>query len=397
MSEKTTDPKKAPREQAHAPPQQEEDLQQDPSSESLDSLLSGTSPPLQPKDSIQLQRTIGNRATQQLINQRRSQRVPTVQRSGGDSASDDGDESLQHEALVTLLEQIPVETPQQVNAAENMFSHVITIASDVASNAGETASQGAVASGSLGLLASPLNVHSLIQVMQSGHYEEAATPIIALIGDTAMAVHVLTEAAISMGAISSTSGLASIGNIAGMMGGATFAFTVSAQIMIEVFSIPGDANENLWKIFFLADASGILTAWIFNDDSISPHQRLRPELRNGGLWDEDLTGALDAAHQRAHTLWQEEFHEQPEKIRQARQSANDNPEVFWRMMGAQMEQALRPTPNGIGVAIINDLIHDANDARERLRRQERARRRQPRGNYVEIGGQVMYIPPATTD
>ncbi len=199
-----------------------------------------------------------------------------------------------------------------------------------------------------------------------------------------------------LGAISgATSGIAQAGTILGLAGEAVGPLLIGVQTLIGVAGIPSDVNENLWKIYYIADVSGILTSWMFSDPTFSPHSQLHAEAQNGGYFGADLTGALREAHQKAHELWQSSYREHPERVRQARQAAGGDYQNYWRALGNILEERLHPRPSGVATARIDDLIHGIQRRREEHRRrqqQEKAIRRN--GGIIRTpDGHEFFIPP----
>lgn len=192
----------------------------------------------------------------------------------------------------------------------------------------------------------------------------------------ATTVSILTSAAVELEAISVTSGAAQAGVILGELGAAAPMLALSVAILIAVASIPSDVNQNLWKIFYIADVSGILASWIFNDDTISPHSQLLAEARHGGYFGTDLSDSVGTARLKATEVWRSQFADNPGRVQETREAVGDDYRVFWRALGGMLESRLQPTPNGIGVSNINRLIHGVSRRREERREREEARRRE---------------------
>ncbi|ODR80590.1 hypothetical protein BG842_03985 [Haladaptatus sp. W1] len=259
---------------------------------------------------------------------------------------------------------------------------------------------------SVPVVGAPFTAESLIQKLEQEQYEDAASDLVALAGDAATVFSLLITTGIEMGAITSaTSALAQAGVVSSFFAEAAGPAAIAVATMVGVLSIPGDANENLWKIFFIVDFSGILTSWIFNDNTISPHSRLLSEARTFGTdltrgvrsaRRNDLTGAVRSARRKAEEVWRDQFQDRPERIQQARRSVGNDYRVYWRLLGALLESHLQPDPTGIASVRIDDLINWVRQRRKE--RQQNARQREEsvwrRGGTIRTReGLELTIPP----
>ncbi|WP_139136175.1 hypothetical protein [Haladaptatus sp. W1] len=318
------------------------------------------------------------------------------QKSGGGTEAKKEDIGIKE--LESLLRELPVATPEERSASKAAVTSLIL---SIRGGVGE-----GLAGTSVPVVGAPFTAESLIQKLEQEQYEDAASDLVALAGDAATVFSLLITTGIEMGAITSaTSALAQAGVVSSFFAEAAGPAAIAVATMVGVLSIPGDANENLWKIFFIVDFSGILTSWIFNDNTISPHSRLLSEARTFGTdltrgvrsaRRNDLTGAVRSARRKAEEVWRDQFQDRPERIQQARRSVGNDYRVYWRLLGALLESHLQPDPTGIASVRIDDLINWVRQRRKE--RQQNARQREEsvwrRGGTIRTReGLELTIPP----
>lgn len=286
--------------------------------------------------------------------------VAAVQRDGeedGTGSSAEAGGLVQADQLQAMLRNIPVETPEQVSAAEKMFGNLLTVADGVAQGATGRATP-------IPLVAAPRNVTALVQALQQEQYDQVIASILPVIGDVALATQLVTEAALTAGIFEAGAGLstaAMTATTAGLVAEAASPAALGLAVLVGTFMIPVEANENLAKIFFIGDLSGILTSWLWNDPTINPHAQVTDEASTEGVG-----AAASAAHAKAREVWAAQFRDRPERIRATRASVGEDYQVFWRTLGRALEEQLRPFPDGSAVSNINRLMRGV-----RLRRRER--------------------------
>jgi len=232
----------------------------------------------------------------------------------------------------------------------------------------------------------PFAVVDCIRQLRAGDYASVAVTLIGLAGDAASAFGLLVTAGVQMGAFPALGAMASAGVVAGMIAEAAGPAGLAATVLIATFNIPNDVNANNTKLYFIADASGILTSWIFNLPNINPHARLSARARRGGYFRADVSEGCRLAHDRVHHLWQTTYRGNPTAVRAAQESAGNSWERYWRDVGTALEQSLAPLPHGVGLAWVNSEIADASRrARAAAHAAETARlaasRRRAAGGY----------------
>lgn len=303
------------------------------------------------------------------------------------------DAHVGEEQLRTLLENLPVETLEQVDMAKDVFANVLTVL--------EGGASGATGGGTpIPLAGAPFNAVSLVQALQRGEIDEVLNAIVPVIGDAALATQLITQAGVTMGAFSAEGGLTTasvVGTSAAAVAEIAGPAALAVAVMVGVFNIPGDVNEDLRKIFYIGDVSGILTSWIWADPTISPHAQLLGEAPTAGYFGADLTDALAAARANAHLVWSETFQDQPDRIRATRASVGDDYQVFWRALGAELESQLQPSQENSAVSNINRLIRGVGLRRRQQRREREQAEREERfrrygGTVVTEDGLILEVP-----
>ena len=282
-----------------------------------------------------------------------------------------------------LLRGMPLATPADESAASDMLQIFISLR-----NAALEGAETGIANSEIRMpgVTTAFSIPALIQQMKEGNYWDVAVTLIGVVGDAAGAFSFLVTAGTEAGAIAGTSAMASAGVVSGLVAEAAGPAAIAAMVLLETFRIPSNVSENNGKLFYLSDASGILTSWIFDMPEISPHARLLRRSRTGGYARTDISQQCRLAHQRVHELWRSRYQGNSSAQRQAKESAGNNWEQFWLQVGGAMEQRLAPAPTGVGVSWIRRLIRETNN---RIRRtasdseQHRLRERQRRaaGGY----------------
>lgn len=254
-----------------------------------------------------------------------------------------------------LLRRVPLATPADESHASDMLQIFISLRNAAFEGAGLEIPGTTTA----------FSIPSIISSMREGNYADAAVTLISIAGDAAAAFSFLVTAATEAGAIVGTSALASAGVAAGMVAEAAGPAALAASVLVATFRIPSDVSENNSKLFFLSDASGILTSWMFNMPELNPHTRLMQRSRTGGYFRTDISGQCRLAHERVQQLWRSNYQTSPEARRQARQAANDSWEQYWLDIGNAIAERLHPYPTGVGTLWLRGMI---NEARARIRR-----------------------------
>jgi len=229
-------------------------------------------------------------------------------------------------------------------------------------------------------------IPALINQMKEGNYTDVAVTLISVAGDAAGAFSFLVTAATEVGAIAGTSALASAGVVAGLVAEAAGPAALAATVLVATFRIPSNVSENNGKLYFLSDASGILTSWMFNMPEISPHTLLTQRARTGGYNRTNISAQCRLAHERVQQLWRSNYQGNASARRQAKESAGNSWERYWLQVGSAMEQRLGPFPTGIGASSIRNLIREANQRSRRTRsdrvmREFENRQRRANGGY----------------
>ena len=275
-----------------------------------------------------------------------------------------------------LLQQVKLATPSDESHASEMLTHFVSIRNAAFEGAG----------GGLPGTTTALSIPGTLQQLKRGEYPSAAVSLIGMAGDAAAAYSFVVTAGIEAGAFSGVGALAASGVVAEMLGAAAGPATLAATVLIETFSIPADTTENVRKLYFLADASGILTSWVFNIPEINPHARLLHQARTGGFARTDISGTCRTAHERVQHLWRRAYQGRPQARQAARASVGDSWERFWQQIGAAMESRLQPMPRRSGAAWVDNQINLSNGnlrrtARAAAQQAAAARRRQAQGGY----------------
>ncbi|NLG20742.1 MAG: hypothetical protein GX555_04820 [Actinomycetales bacterium] len=335
-----------------------------------------------------LQRLAGNSAV--------SETLAAVQRDGESDAEAGAqavDEHVGEEQLRRLLTDLPVDTPEQVSRAETVFGHVLTVLEGGASGATSGPTP-------IPLAAAPFNAAALVQALREGEVDKVVTAILPVVGDAALATQLITEAGVTLGAFSVEGGLSTsavVATTAGAVAEIAGPAALAVAVMVGVFSIPSDVNEDRRKIWYIGDVSGILTSWIWADPTISPHEQLSREAPTAGFFDTDLSDAVRAARVNAERVWAEQFQGRPERIRATRDQVGDDYQVFWRALGTELESQLQPSADGSAVSNINRLIRGVALRRRQRRREQEQADREERfrlygGTIVTEDGFILQVP-----
>lgn len=275
-----------------------------------------------------------------------------------------------------LLRRVPLATPADESHATDMLNMFVSLRN--------AAFEGANAS--LPGTTSALSIPALLQQLRDGQYPSAAVSLVGFAGDAAAAYSFVVSAGIEAGAFSGTGALASSGVAAGMLGEAAGPAALAATVLIETFSIPADTTENLRKLYFISDASGILTSWVFDVPEINPHARLLQQARTGGFARTDISGICRMAHERVQHLWRRNYQGNTQSRRAARSSAGDSWQRFWRQIGTALEARLQPVPRRVGAAWVENQItlsdrHLRRATQDAAQRAAAAQRRRAQGGY----------------
>ncbi len=275
-----------------------------------------------------------------------------------------------------LLRRIPLATPADQGAASTVLQMFVSLRNAAFEGGGM----------SLPPVMTAFAIPDLIRQMQAGEYVDVSLTLIGIAGDAASAFGFLVTAATELGTIPALGGLASAGMVASVIGEIAGPAGIAAAVLVATFRIPRDVSENNKKLYFIADASGILTSWIFNLPSINPHARLTARARTGGYFRTDVSEGCRLAHERVHQLWQTNYRGNATAIRAARESARNDWERYWRQVGDALESRLVPLPHGVGSGWVNAEIADATRrARSATRAADAAReaesRRRAAGGY----------------
>jgi hypothetical protein len=275
-----------------------------------------------------------------------------------------------------LLRDIPLSTPADQSAAEQTLNIFVSLRNS-AFEGGGISMPGTM---------TVFSVPALIGQMREGNYLDASMTLVTIAGDAAGAFSFLVTAGIEAGAIAGVGAMSSAGVVAGLAAEAAGPAVLAAAVLIETFRIPASVSENNAKLYFISDASGILTSWMFNMPEINPHSRLLARSRTGGYCRTDVSEHCRNAHERVRVLWQRTYQGNADSQRAARASARDSWEAYWTQVGAALERSLRPSPTGVGAAWIRSLISEANrSARRRTSdaamREFEARQRRAAGGY----------------
>jgi hypothetical protein len=275
-----------------------------------------------------------------------------------------------------LLARIPLSTPTDESNASTLLQTFVALRNAAFEGGGVA----------LPPVLAPLAVPDLLRQMREGNYGDVAVTLIGLAGDAASAFSLLVSAGVQLGTFPALGGLASAGMVATALAEAAGPAMIAASVLVATFAIPADVNQNNTKLFFIADASGILTSWIFNLPAINPHARLLARARTGGYFRADVSQGCRLAHERVHQLWQTTYRGNATAVRAARESVGNSWERYWRQVGNALEQRLVPLPHGMGAGWVNTEVADA---ARRMRLAEHAaatarlaeRRRRAAGGY----------------
>ncbi|MEE4639253.1 MAG: hypothetical protein V2J42_11000 [Wenzhouxiangella sp.] len=257
-----------------------------------------------------------------------------------------------------LLRDLPIETPEEVSAAESLLATALTIVNGALGGA-QT---------SFRVMNPIADARNLVQQMQQGRYGDASVTLISMVGSAADVVVMLVKCSPRAGVVTGLSASSSAGVVGGMLSEAAGPAAIAAATMFEVGMIPVNVDENFRKLYFIADASGILTSWMFNLPQISPHQRLLQRARTGGYHRSNVSDACELAHRQVHRLWQRSYLGNAQARRSARRGAQDSWQTFWRQSAAGLSNRLRPVPLNAGLGWANDAISHA----QRQARQQRS-------------------------
>ena len=288
-----------------------------------------------------------------------------------------------------LLRSVPLATPADESSASDMLQMFISLRNAAFEGVGVE----------IPVVTTAFSIPALIDSLKEGNYADVAVTLISVGGDAAGTFSFLVTAGVDAGAIVGTSALASAGVMAGMVAEAAGPAALAATVLVATFRIPSSVSENNSKLYFLSDASGILTSWMFNMPEANPHTRLMREARSGGYMRTDISDQCRLAHERVQQLWRSNYQGNLEARRQARQAAHDSWEQYWLDLGRAMAQRLHPYPTGVGTLWVQGLI---NDTKRRIRRDEsdrsmrdfQAQQRRAAGGYWfrTPGGVELFMP-----
>lgn len=290
-----------------------------------------------------------------------------------------------------LLQGIPVSTPEEVNAASQTLQMFIDLRNAAFEGTGVNM---------MPVVGLAFSVPQLIQQLQRGQYVDAAQTLVSVGGNAAATFSVLVTAAVEMGTITSaTAGIAQAGVVTGLIGEAAGPASLGIATLVATFRIPIAANENQWKLFYIADVSGILTSWLFARRDLSPHADLMQRARTGGYCRADVSDACRLAHRRAHECWVRNFQESQANRRAARSAVGNNWDQYWLQLAGTLDRSLAPFPSGIGRSFAQNLIQETQRrARQATRRAEErqratAARAAARGVWVRTDdGLELFLP-----
>lgn len=271
------------------------------------------------------------------------------------------------EPLINLLRKLPVSTPKEKEMAKEFLKRFLSTRNTALES---------VAGKIPPVAGTILNVDSLIKQLENKEYDQAATSILSLGGNIAATVNWFSTVASEMGIIiEATSAAGQIGTVAGFIAEAAPLAGVALSVLIETAKIPSDVTENMGKIYYITDVSGILTSWIFNDPTISPHAQLMIEAKTGGYHKTDITDYVKKAHQTANAIWQKYFKGHPERVKHARQEVGGNYQACWKLLGNSLESKLHPKPNGAAMGMIIARLNGVEQVHKQKRLEESYRRR----------------------
>jgi len=288
-----------------------------------------------------------------------------------------------------LLRNVPLSSPADVSAAETMFNVFLALR-NAAFEGGGVAIPGTT---------TVFSIPALISQMREGNYADVAVTLISVIGDAAGAYSFLIAAGTEAGAIAGVGATASSAVIAGMVAEAAGPAAIAAAVIVETFRIPSGASENLAKLYYITDASGILTSWMFNMPEINPHSRLSADARRGGYCGVDISEHCRTAHARVQELWRRSYQGNEQARQRARNSAQNDWQRYWIQIGTALENRLAPVPRSAALGWIRNQIRQASQRAAGARTQARnqalqARNRQAAGGYYfrTSDGQELFMP-----
>lgn len=277
------------------------------------------------------------------------QQTGHVQRQRRIFLDQDDQQLVARKKLEDFVRSLPMSTPEDKDVSFMLIQSLVQFKGDFidAAAGGNTL---------LPAVGAPFNATQVVYQLTEGNYSDAANSMVALVGDAATALSALSAAAMNAGAINSLSTLAQLGQVAGMLAGAFPLITIAKNTLTGFLSIISDTNENFGQAYFIVDASGILTSWLFNDKSISPHAKLLPEVKEFGLYGADLSEYLISAHQSVDQFWKQNLSGNPELVKQIRAIFGNDYREVWLFLGTSMQNQLQPRPAGIAVAKIKEFI-----------------------------------------
>lgn len=157
--------------------------------------------------------------------------------------------------------------------------------------------------------------------------------------------------------------------------GPVAAITISVVLAEEVFSTPAEMSARTERRFYVADTAGILTAWIFNRDDLSPHRYLLTTVREGDPTDlgayadrQAVMTALGSARADARNAWDTLV--ERDVVGSLR---TGDPEEFWTTLAGLILDANNITglERDSTMAYVNSVIDDVQDFHERMAAQRR--------------------------
>lgn len=285
-----------------------------------------------------------------------------------------------------LLREIPLNTAAEEKKASDFFGQIIALRNEGITG---TLTGTGIPVPVIGL---GFSIPNLIIKLKEGNYVEIALALMGFIGDAMTTFAYLVEVAIVMETIPGVSGMASAGVVSGMAALAIPVVIATGVIAYLLYQTMVETTDNISKSFYITDASGILTSWMFQMPEINPHSRLEARARTAGYYGADISEICRLALSKVSQLWRSHYEGNQRAIQEEKRAANNDWEQYWINIARGLEQGLRPWPDGIGLSMVVRVIRESRflsrDAaqRARQRRLQQQQRRAAGGYVVPVWG-----------
>lgn len=256
------------------------------------------------------------------------------------------------EILASLFDKFPVEEEEDIEKAELFFKLILKIHEE--SSALYTAP----------LINTPIHAFELVEHIKSGNSLDAALSVIDLIADQASLIQLASEA---LGAGAMTTGVGtSVAFVSGFTAAFLGALGMGVTVLQGVYNIPLRVHDGIYKRWFNATSTGLLTAKVFEDSHICNisdcYRRASISCGHFGYKGRD---AILFANRNSERTWDENFRGKRIIALKHRAVYRGNWRLMWRNLARKADEKHRPDQVGSN-GIVNEIIDSYPNLPERL-------------------------------